>query len=210
MAVPNTLTNNTIADADEVMVNFNHMTDMIDDVTNVTTIKDANGNEVIKAPATVSAVNEITVTNAATGGTPTILATGDDTNIHLALTPKGNGLVKISVLRQNITTNVYTPSSVMLTGWSFCTGDGATNPVDKTITFGITFGSAPTVHVSPLGGKITSDPTAIGDFDLQRQPLAIAYNITTTNFVAAVNNAPGTPIASGTRLGFTWIAIGTL
>lgn len=41
-----------------------------------------------------SAVNELTITNAATGGAPSIAATGDDTDIDLALTPKGAGTVK--------------------------------------------------------------------------------------------------------------------
>lgn len=56
-------------------------------------INDANGNEVIKTATTASAVNEITVTNAATGNGPTISATGDDTNIDINLTPKGTGNV---------------------------------------------------------------------------------------------------------------------
>jgi hypothetical protein len=58
-----------------------------------TSINDANGNEVIKTPATTSAVNEITVTNAAASGTPNVTATGDDTNINLILTGKGTGSV---------------------------------------------------------------------------------------------------------------------
>jgi hypothetical protein len=54
-------------------------------------IDDANGNELIKFPATVaSAVNEVTISNAATGSSPTISATGDDTNISLSLSPKGS------------------------------------------------------------------------------------------------------------------------
>ena len=40
-------------------------------------INDSNGNEVIKFGTTGSAVNEITVTNAATGNPPTIAATGE-------------------------------------------------------------------------------------------------------------------------------------
>lgn len=57
-----------------------------------TSINDANGNEIIKTPATASAVNEITVTNAATGNAPIISATGDDTNIPLALKGKNAGV----------------------------------------------------------------------------------------------------------------------
>jgi hypothetical protein len=54
-------------------------------------IKDGDGNELVKTSRTASAVNEITVANAATGNGPTLSATGDDTNIDLNITPKGTG-----------------------------------------------------------------------------------------------------------------------
>lgn len=56
-----------------------------------TGILDSNGNEIMKVVATASAVNEITVTNAATGGNPTITATGGDTNISIGISGKGTG-----------------------------------------------------------------------------------------------------------------------
>jgi len=55
-------------------------------------ILDANNNELIKFPSSVaSAVNELTISNAATTGSPSISATGDDTNIGLNLISKGTG-----------------------------------------------------------------------------------------------------------------------
>ena len=57
----------------------------------ITGVNDTNGNELVKVTATGSAVNEITVANAATGNGPTLSATGDDTNIDLNITPKGTG-----------------------------------------------------------------------------------------------------------------------
>lgn len=56
-----------------------------------TSINDANGNEVIKTPAAASAVNEVTVKNAATGASPSLEMTGDDTNIGLDVKMKGTG-----------------------------------------------------------------------------------------------------------------------
>jgi hypothetical protein len=56
---------------------------------------DTNGNELLKVTATASAVNELTLANAATGGAPALSATGGDTNIGIALTPKGTGGVGI-------------------------------------------------------------------------------------------------------------------
>ena len=60
----------------------------------ITDVSDTNGNEIFKITATGSAVNEITIANAATGNPPIISATGSDTNIGITLTPKGTGIVK--------------------------------------------------------------------------------------------------------------------
>lgn len=68
-----------------------------------TSINDANGNEVIKTPATASAVNEITITNAATGNGVSIASTGGDTNIALTIAGKGTGAV---ILGQATSTDV--------------------------------------------------------------------------------------------------------
>lgn len=57
----------------------------------ITAINDTNGNELIKVVATASAVNEIEVTNAATGGAPQIAATGGDTDVNLRIKAKGAG-----------------------------------------------------------------------------------------------------------------------
>ena len=67
---------------------------------------DINGNaigngteELIKFSETASAVNEVTVTNSATGNAPEISATGDDTNIDFKLTPKGSGNLVLDGLK---------------------------------------------------------------------------------------------------------------
>jgi len=58
-------------------------------------IGDENGNEQIVFQTTSSAVNQIEVTNAATGNGVQIASTGGDTNIDLKLLPKGSGQVVI-------------------------------------------------------------------------------------------------------------------
>ena len=58
-------------------------------------INDENGNEQIIFQTTSSAVNQLDVTNAATGNAPSISATGDDSNIDLALIPNGTGETKV-------------------------------------------------------------------------------------------------------------------
>jgi len=81
---------------------------------------DVNGNaigngteELIKFSETASAVNEVTVTNSATGNAPEISATGNDTNIDFKLTPKGTG-------------------KLILDGLNFPTADGTTGQFLKT------------------------------------------------------------------------------
>jgi hypothetical protein len=61
-----------------------------------TAIDDANGNELVKFGTTASAVNEVTITNAASGGTPSIQASGDDTNVGLTLASKGTGKLTVA------------------------------------------------------------------------------------------------------------------
>ena len=58
-------------------------------------IADSSDNEIAIFEKAASAVNEYSFTNAATGSNPTMAATGGDTNISVALTPKGNGLVVV-------------------------------------------------------------------------------------------------------------------
>ena len=58
---------------------------------------DTNGNELLKVSATTSAVNEVTLANAATGVAPTLTASGDDTNIGFKLVAKGTGEITAKV-----------------------------------------------------------------------------------------------------------------
>lgn len=90
----------------------------------VTVIEDGNGNEVLIADvATASAINEITITNAALNNPPAIKASGGDTNISLKLQPKGTGTVNDAV-------GVMVPTGVVMdyvgssapTGWVLLSG----------------------------------------------------------------------------------------
>jgi hypothetical protein len=74
-------------------------------------IEDDSNNEYIKFTKTASAVNEITVANAATTNAPNVSVTGSDTNIDLNLTPKGigratfNGGGKIQQVAEKVTSS---------------------------------------------------------------------------------------------------------
>lgn len=64
---------------------------------------DNNGLSAVSVETTTSAVNQVTVTNAATTVGPKISATGTDTNIDLNIGAKGNGAIKhISATYQGI------------------------------------------------------------------------------------------------------------
>jgi hypothetical protein len=80
-----------------------------------TGINDVNGNELLLVSATAAAVNEITLTNAATGGAPSLAATGGDTNIGLNLVPKGSGVVQAGGIPVATTTGAQTLTNKTLT-----------------------------------------------------------------------------------------------
>lgn len=61
-----------------------------------TGIADASGNELITFTAAASAVNQLNITNAATSNDVVIGAAGGDTNIDIAITPKGSGATRIN------------------------------------------------------------------------------------------------------------------
>jgi hypothetical protein len=75
-------------------------------------IADTNGNEMLIMSTTASAVNEITLTNAATAGRPTIEATGGDTNISMAVKPKGTGQLRLGKSNNPILIGDTTGSTV--------------------------------------------------------------------------------------------------
>lgn len=72
-------------------------------------IDDTNGNEEIIFTTTASAVNELTVANAATGNNPNVTASGSDADVGINLTPKGTGAVtfngtgKIQAIKEKVT-----------------------------------------------------------------------------------------------------------
>lgn len=58
-------------------------------------IVDSNNNEVLKPESVASAINEITIKNAAAGNAPESKATGDDTDINYVIRVKGAGAFQV-------------------------------------------------------------------------------------------------------------------
>jgi hypothetical protein len=90
-----------------VSITSGGITDLVQDTTpQLGGMLDVNGQsigdgtlELVKFAETASAVNEITVTNSATGNAPEIASSGDDTNIDLKLTPKGTGKLNLDGIK---------------------------------------------------------------------------------------------------------------
>ena len=110
--------------------------------------------ELIKFSETASAVNEITVTNAATSNGPEISATGGDTNIDLKLTPKATG-------------------KLVLDGLSFPNADGSADQFLKTNGSGVlSFADVPSPTLPTVANVSQTIVNAV----------ATSINITGTNF----------------------------
>ena len=103
---------------------------------NATAIADDSGNEYIKFAKTASAVNEITITNSATGNSPDLSVTGGDTNIGLSITTKGTGLIKFN-------DGAYYPEATLTDGATI-TWDASVAQVAKVTLGGNRTLSAPT------------------------------------------------------------------
>jgi len=86
-------------------------------------IADANGNEQVIFQTTSSAVNEVEITNAATGNGPIIGASGE-TNVDLNLNPKGSGVLKSGSAAVKIAgkETIWVPAAAMY--------GATTNPAD--------------------------------------------------------------------------------
>jgi len=73
---------------------------IVDDAHGIT---DESSNEQLFFSTTGSAVNYLNVTNAATGNDPKLSALGDDSNIDLAISPKGTGEIVVGTGAANAT-----------------------------------------------------------------------------------------------------------
>lgn len=140
-----------------------------------TGINDSNGNELMRVTATGSAVNDITLANAATGNDPTITASGDDTNVGLEFVPKGTGKPKgftnfyigtISSSTMNSTGNKaitgvgFTPKMVQFMALPSASGSNATFAFGQ-MTASAQTTSSMTIDTSNNKGRYSSSSNCI-------------------------------------------------
>ena len=160
------------------------------------TIIDKNGNEGLIISSTASAVNEVTIGNAATGTNPTISGTGGDTNIGVNIINKGTGQSSVRTEDSRTNTTVFplnirattsgTPAAAIGTGINFQAESADESPSD--------FGA-----VSFAANDVTagSEDTAFGVWTRTAgAALAIAYSFNVTG--AGAYNITGAPTATRT------------
>ena len=107
-------------------------------------LADANGNEAVVLGTTSSAVNEIKITNAATGNDPLIAANGGDTNIDLAISPKGSGELVIGTGSAAATITTSGTQDLILD----------TNSGTNSGTITITDGADGNINIAPNGNGV--------------------------------------------------------
>ena len=124
----------------------------VTDVSNDTTpqlggMLDINGNsigdgslELLKFSETGSAVNEFTITNAATSNNPVLSATGGDSNVGIEFTTKGTGTIKFNDL-------AYVPQQALTSSSNAVAWDVQAKPNAYHLTTENTTFAAPTNSV---------------------------------------------------------------
>ena len=163
-------------------------------------IADANGNELVVFQTTGSAVNQLEITNNASGSNPILAATGGDTNIGIALTPKGTGEIVIGAGNLN-----YGGTAVTSTGAELNILDGVTsNATELNLIDGssagtivnskaVIYGSSGEVNATTLqiaGTSITSTAAELNSLD------GITAVVGELNALDLGSTAVGTAIAS--------------
>lgn len=131
---------------------------------------------------------------------------------HITLTPGTSKLVRGAVLRQDNTTDTYSNSQVILTGWRHIQHNGASNAT-ASVTFGVTFATTPIVVVSFAGYKATTGAgSTLNDYVYDNAGNAKVGAISTTGMTVGFFHEDGTSgLGGGTSgLAISWIAIGTL
>jgi hypothetical protein len=147
-------------------------------------ITDTNGAESLKFVTTGTAVNEFTMTNAATGNAIVLSATGDDSNIDISLTPKGTGLIKVAEGDLALGSTAITATAAEL------------NIMD---------GSATTQATVTLAG---TDGVVISDADVMKQALVSDFNTYLASSTQTLTNK--TIDANGAGNGITNLEVADL
>jgi hypothetical protein len=179
------------------------------------------GSPTITTPTIASFVNaNHDHSNSAGGGslgntTATSLTTntiGANGANHLALSAGTSKLVKLTVLRQDDTSNTYqSGNTVMLTGWGVMAITTATPNFAETVTFGVTFTQAPIVTITCGGDALTASGSAYGTGGFNIASWAMqASALTASSFSAKASTSTGANPGANGFVWYQWTAIGEI
>ena len=164
-----------------------------------TKISDASGNELLNLTATTSAVNELTLANAATANGPTLSATGGDTNIDINITPKGTGSVKMSKIDidgGNIDGTAIATSNITVGSGKTLDVSAGTLTTSSTQKKAIVEGAASNVDI---GAYSLTAKTLVSDVAVGTAPLTVTSTTKVTNLNA--DKLDGADLDTTTTLG---------
>jgi hypothetical protein len=155
-----------------------------------TVLTDSNGNELLKTAKEASAVNEVTLTNAATGNAPGYTATGGDTNIDIKIVPKGTGVLSVAGTtnyEDNVSSDDDLPNKKYVDGVAptdgWLTGDAMTYVSAQSVTV---VGNLTTKYTPGTKIKLTNDSGT--DYYTVKSSSYGAPN-TTITFITAIEYA---------------------
>lgn len=138
----------------------------------ITSIDDTNGNEVFVITATGSAVNEVTIANAATGNNPTFTASGGDANVGINFVPKGSGTIQVSgaaivtvSATQTLTNKTISGASNTLSNIGNSSLTNSSITINAGTNFGLTVPGASSLGATVTLGS-TSDNLRFGNLGL--------------------------------------------
>lgn len=130
--------------------------------------------------------------------------------VGTAIQPSGDNASQLKVLRQDNTVNTYKSDTIFMSLWGAKQGDDS-NPgtMDETVTFGVTFDSAPVIVPGVLGRTSSaSNPSAIIGFESNPGAVTImARNITTTGCTIEMARPDGI-FSSSYFYGYSCLVIG--
>lgn len=180
-------------------------------------IADSNGNELLKFELNASAVNEVSLENAATTVAPRLSATGGDTNIDLDLRGKGTGSILQTIRYQtddsDVIANATQTAVRFCIGWGQLTGDGDAG-MSGTVAFDPDFTTVLWAAAGPIArsSSATAAATAITDltvgFGAGAAPSVSYSNLATTGFTVSYTRDAASTFTSGSEYGFWWMAAG--
>lgn len=176
-----------------------------------TAVLDMNGNEVFAITATASAVNDFTIVNAATGNTPQIQASGNDTNISINLVPKGTGTIQAGGVAVVTTTGTQTLTNKTIAFASNTLTDVASTNTSQTLTnktlttgntldAGTSISDTGTIAAASPGFRGLPQNAQTGAYTLALADMGKHISNTTGGFVIPANGSVAFPVGASVVL----------